>query len=303
MKDIWTISFEDFRSFLRLERSLSENTVASYLSDLKKLKRFVETDKSISSKITPEELSSENLKAFLGVLLDNGTKKRSQARVLSSIKAYYKYLVLEGKIKDNPCDLLDAPKIKPYYPTVLTLEEVLSILSSIDLSREEGHRNRAIIEMLYSCGLRVSELTNMRVSDLFLDDGFVKVVGKGNKQRLVPMGEPAIDAVVNYLDKERRRFSLNSSSDYLFLNRRGGKLSREMVFLLVKKYGERAGIEKDISPHTFRHSFATALVENGADLRVVQQMLGHESILTTEIYTHIDSKKWQSSILEHHPKR
>lgn len=281
----------DFKSYLRLERSLSSNTISSYLSDLKKLSTFLEKDL--------EEASGEDLVSFLESQQETGITKRTQSRVISSLKSFYRFLELEGRIKENPCDHLDSPKIKPYLPVVLSVSEIDKIISSVDLSEPQGQRNKAILETLYGCGLRVSELVNLHISDLFLKDSFIRVIGKGNKQRLVPIGEMAADAIKLYLSQSHRKYT---EEDILFLNRRGKKMTREMVFIIVKKQAEKAGIEKEISPHTFRHSFASHLVENGADLRVVQQMLGHESILTTEIYTHIDTKKWEKEIIEHHPR-
>lgn len=281
---------------------MSDNTVASYLSDLNKFHSYIlsKNKNEEDSVMEPECVGIEELGGFLGLLQEKGISKRSQSRVISSLKSFYKYLEMENRLTDNPCDLLDSPKIKQYIPVVLSVNEIDRIISSVDLSEEEGHRNKAILETLYSCGLRVSELINLRISDLFLKDSFVRVTGKGNKQRLVPIGEPAVDAINLYLGQSRRLFT---KEDVLFLNRRGKKMTREMVFIIVKKYTEKAGVNKDVSPHTFRHSFATHLVENGADLRVVQEMLGHQSILTTEIYTHIDSNKWQNTILDHHPRK
>jgi integrase/recombinase XerD len=283
-----------------LERSLSNNTVSSYLSDLNKFYEYLLSHSKENSVLDPETVGIQELGSFIEFQQESGISKRTQSRIISSLKSFYKYLELENRLTDNPCDLLDSPKIKQYLPVVLSVNEVDRIISSVDLSENEGHRNKAILETLYSCGLRVSELVNLRISDLFFKDSFIKVTGKGNKQRLVPVGELAIDAINLYLSQSRRLFK---EEDILFLNRRGGKMSREMIFIIVKKYSEKAGINKDISPHTFRHSFATHLVENGADLRVVQEMLGHESILTTEIYTHIDSNKWKKTILDHHPIR
>lgn len=281
----------DYRSYLRLERSLSPNSVASYVSDLKKLSLFL--GKGM------EEASSSDLISFLEEQQSLGITKRTQSRIISSLKSFYKFLEMEGRITENPCDRLDSPKIKPYLPVVLSVDEVDRIISSVDLSQPQGQRNKAILEVLYGCGLRVSELVNLNISDLFLKESFIRVIGKGNKQRLIPIGELAADAVKQYLGQSRRKYT---EDDVLFLNRRGKKMTREMVFLIVKKQAELAGVEKEISPHTFRHSFASHLVENGADLRVVQQMLGHESILTTEIYTHIDTQKWEREIIEHHPR-
>ncbi|MEG0519072.1 MAG: site-specific tyrosine recombinase [Bacteroidales bacterium] len=324
--DEWKDALSDFSSYLRLERSLSAHTISSYLSDLGK---FIEYLRSYNAHLenlpTPLQLTPDHVEEFLKYGYDCGISKRSQARRISSIKAFYKYREIQGdygiagqRDHANPCARIDTPKVPRHLPAVLSVEEVEAILISVDLSQPEGKRNRAILEMLYSCGLRVSELVNLRLSDLFFKDSFIRVIGKGDKQRLVPIGEPAIQAVENYIpqrwdilqtaQKSRGRHTAKTSfaaeSDHtVFLNRRGGKLSREMVFLIVKQLAAAAGITKEISPHTFRHSFATHLIENGADLRVVQQMLGHESILTTEIYTHVSSQKWMKDILEHHPLR
>ncbi len=296
----WPGILSDYRSWLRIERSLSPNTVTSYLSDIAKLREMY-------PERGPENLSGDDLSAFLSSEVEHGISKRSQSRMVSSLKSFYGFLEIEGRLSGqdgrNPAETIDSPKISRHIPTVLSVEEVKRILESVDLSTPEGHRNRAILEVLYSCGLRVSEVVSLRISDLFLEDSFIRVIGKGDKQRLVPIGEPAAQAVQLYLSQTRRAFASKKDEDILFLNRRGGKLSRQMVFLIIKRQCEAAGITKEISPHTFRHSFATHLVENGADLRAVQQMLGHESILTTEIYTHIDSRKWQRTILDHHPRR
>lgn len=296
---IFSTTVSDFKSYLKLERSLSDNTIAGYISDCKKLFNYLET-KDVSA---PEDANVEELSQFLESLPSQGLSKRSQARVISSIKALYKFLDSEGRLKDNPCDKIDTPKINPHLPTVLSVEEVVTILNSVDLSKSEGQRNRTIIEVLYSCGLRVSELVNLRISDLFLAEQFIRVTGKGSKQRIVPIGEPAIKCIGLYMEQRRLINVKKGAEDILFLNRRGGRLTRNMIFILVKRQAVIAGITKEISPHTFRHSFASHLVENGADLRVVQEMLGHESILTTEIYTHIDTKKWHETILKFHPAR
>ena len=286
----WDHVVSDFRSYLRLERSMSENTINSYISDIRKLNDFVPFS---------ETLSSEDISEFIESQQNCGISKRSQARMVSAFRTFYKFLELEGYIKTNPTDRIGTPKLSKYIPVVLSLDEVESIISAVDLSDPLGHRNKAILETLYSCGLRVSELVELKVSDLFFDESFIRVTGKGDKQRLVPVGEPAKEAILHYLKQTSRLFA---KEDTLFLNRRGKKLSRVMVFNIVKNHAAKAGITKTISPHTFRHSFASHMVENGADLRAVQQMLGHESILTTEIYTHIDAKKWEREILEHHPR-
>lgn len=291
----WTDILSDYRSYLRIERSLSPNTVTSYLSDIAKL-RDMYPDRS------PQELDGDDLSAFLSSEAGHGISKRSQSRTVSSLKSFYGFLEIDGRLRRNPAETIGSPKISRHIPAVLSIEEVDRIISSVDLSAPEGHRNRAILEVLYSCGLRVSELVSLRISDLFFEDSFIRVTGKGDKQRLVPIGEPAVRAVQFYLSQTRRSLASKKAEDILFLNRRGGQMSRQMVFLIIKRQCSAAGITKDISPHTFRHSFATHLIENGADLRAVQQMLGHESILTTEIYTHLDSRKWQNTILDHHPR-
>jgi len=291
----------DFCSYLRLERSLSSNTISAYSSDIEKFIDFLEREDGGANSgleyVTPEIISK-----YLSHNLELGLSKRSQAREISSLKAFYKYLEMESLVTKNPTELTDAPKMKPYLPVVLSVTEVEDIINSVDLSVEEGHRNKAIFEVLYSCGLRVTELVTLKISNLFMAESFIRVMGKGSKQRLVPIGEPAIDALNIYFEKRKQIKIKKGCEDIVFLNRRGGKLSREMIFILVRKYAAVAGITKEISPHTFRHSFATHLVENGADLRVVQEMLGHESILTTEIYTHVNSEKWREGILKAHPR-
>ena len=288
----------EYRSYLKLERALSVNTVAGYCSDVEEYLCFLENNGKEALAADVDDITS-----FLEMKASAGITKRSQARVLSSLKSMYRYLDAEDLVENNPCDKVLAPKINPYLPEVLSVDEVLAIIDSVDLSRPFGHRDKCILEVLYSCGLRVSELVNLRLSDIFIDEQFIRVMGKGSKQRLVPLGEPAARAITLYREMRDIGRISRGAEDILFLNGSGGRLSRVSVFNLVKSQAEAAGIEKKISPHTFRHSFATHLVENGADLRAVQQMLGHESILTTEIYTHIDSAKWQNTILKYHPVR
>lgn len=353
----WKDFLQDFSTYLRLERSLSENTVAGYVSDLLKFRD------TLGGKL-PMEVKQADVEKFLKEQVDEGLEKRSQARKLSAIKAFYKFVDISqgpqtnapqslddanssvAKNYINPTVAIETPKITRHLPDILSQEEVETLIASIDLSSPEGPRNKAIIEMMYSCGLRVSELVNLKLSDLFFKEGYVRIVGKGNKQRLVPVGEYAISAVEEYLphrwstlsaakENRGRREQIKKkvipddqlpqghvqanrmtsrkpreiaqfareSDNTLFLNRRGGCLSRVMIFNIIKNQVAAAGINKTVSPHTLRHSFATHLVENGADLRVVQQMLGHESILTTEIYTHITAHQWMKDILEHHPQR
>ena len=275
-----------------MERAMSQNTVASYCSDVESFLKFCDKP--------PDRLDTEDVECYLCSRM--WLSERSQARVLSSLRSFCTWLVLEGLLKDNPCDKVDNPKLGRYLPEVLSLEEVESILDSVDVSTWMGRRDKAMLEILYGCGLRISEAMGLRISCIFLDEGFVRIIGKGNKERLVPMGEMAVDAVRSYM--EARIVPDDAScSDYLFLNRYGRPLSRVSAFNMVKRQALLAGIRKDISPHTFRHSFATHLIENGADLRVVQEMLGHESIATTEIYTHVDSSTWHANIMEHHPRR
>jgi integrase/recombinase XerD len=295
-------TISDFASYLRLELALSQNTISSYCSDIEKFYAYLEGGKDLPGREI-EEVTPEDLAGFVSSQVDINLSKRSQARVISSLNSFFRFLEMEGKTRSNPAEKLDPPKIRPYLPVVLSVQEVEEIIFSVDLSLQEGHRNRAILEVLYSCGLRVSELVNLKISDLFFSEGFIRVIGKGDKQRLVPVGEPAVKAIMLYLDMRKLIGVKRGCEDILFLNRRGGKLSREMVFIMVRKQSEAAGIRKEVSPHTFRHSFATHLVENGADLRVVQQMLGHESILTTEIYTHVNSEKWREGILKCHPRK
>ncbi len=283
---------QDYSSYLKIERAMSPNTVASYSSDLRKF--FSSVD------IPPSEVSTKDIRGYLAS--QAGLSKRSQARMLSSLCSFFDWQVLEGDRKENPCDPVDPPKKGRYLPAVLSVDEVGSIMDSVDLSDWMGKRDRAILEILYGCGLRVSEAVGLRISHVYLDESFVRVVGKGNKERIVPMGEVAVWAVRNYLAARPEPYG-PEFGDTLFLNRFGKSLSRVSMFTIVKRQAMLAGIRKEISPHTFRHSFATHLIENGADLRVVQEMLGHESITTTEIYTHIDSSTWQQSVLSHHPRR
>ncbi len=295
---------KEYSSYLKIERAMSPNTVASYTSDLREFFSAVQQDPAdVRTKDVIEYFESRTAQSGEGSEAGKQClSKRSQARQLSAIRSFFDWLVTEGDRKDNPCDGIDSPKLGRYLPEVLSVEEVTAIMESVSLSSANGLRDRAILEVLYGCGLRVSEVVSLAVSHVYLDKGFVRVVGKGDKERLVPIGEVAADAVRKYMEVRPAAYSA-TYDDILFLNRFGKGLSRVSVFNLVKKQAMAAGIRKEISPHTFRHSFATHLIENGADLRVVQEMLGHESILTTEIYTHIDSSTWQRSILEHHPRR
>jgi len=286
---------EDFRNYLRIERGMSPNTVASYVRDVEGLLKAYEG-------YLPADIGTAEVERYLSDRIQKGLSKRSQARLLSSLRSFFNWCIEEGDLKDNPCDRIDAPKLGKYLPAVLSVEEVDAIMESVDLKAPTGLRDRAILEVLYGCGLRVSECTGLLQSHVHLDEGYVDVVGKGNKQRIIPLGEMAAEAIRNYLPA-RPEPSARAYEDVLFLNRFGRPLSRVSVFNLVKERAMAAGIHKEISPHTFRHSFATHLIEGGADLRIVQEMLGHESILTTEIYTHIDSSTWQAAVLAHHPRR
>ncbi|MCF0176271.1 MAG: tyrosine recombinase XerD [Bacteroidales bacterium] len=284
-------ALENFTYYLKVERSMSPNTVAAYSSDLASFLQWFGAD--------PATADSDSVAGFLASVKVSG---RSQARMQSSLRSFFSWMVMEGEMDINPCDALDSPKLGRYLPSVLSVEEVEAIIDSVDVSCFSGVRDRAILEILYGCGLRVSEASSIRISDIWFGDSFVRIVGKGNKERIVPLGEEAADAVRAYLQIRPQPASAEFD-DTLFLNRRGGRLSRISIFKMVRKQALAAGVTKDISPHTFRHSFATHMIENGADLRIVQEMLGHESILTTEIYTHIDTSTWQRSVLEHHPEK
>lgn len=294
----WKQSFRDFETFLRLEKSLSENSVKAYLNDVRKLETFF-SEKEIE--ISPSAITYPDLKDFLAWYGADNTNTRTQSRVLSGIRAFFKFLLIEGEIAENPSSLIESPRIGLKLPNVLSTEEIDNILGMIDLSKPVGHRNKAIIETLYSCGLRVSEVVNLRLTDIHYDEGFVKVTGKGDKQRLVPIGNIALKAIDIYKN-DRHSLPVIYDQNILFLNRRGRKLTRAMIFHIIKELAAKAGITKTISPHTFRHSFATHMVQAGADLRAVQEMLGHESIMTTEIYTHIDRSFLRDTLIMFHPR-
>ena len=296
----WSAAIDDYISFLRAEKSLSENSVSAYRTDMEKLRVYAD-----SIGVEPESITHDHLQNFLAYLHDLGLNKRSQSRILSGVRGFYKYLLIEEVIDSDPTELIESPKIGRKLPEFLTIAEIDAMQAAIDLSKSDGHRNKAIIETLYSCGLRVSELVNLKLTELFFDDGYIRVIGKGNKERLVPIGHKAIRDINQYL---QQRNDVNSRIDeedknIVFLNRWGRQLTREMVFTIIKKYAKLAGITKNISPHTLRHSFATHLVEGGADLRAVQEMLGHESIQTTEIYTHLDREYLRETILKFHPRK
>ncbi len=282
---------------MKLQRNYSGNTLEAYILDINKLLKFLK-----DNGISPEAAKLSDIQCFAASLHDIGISPRSQCRILSGVRAFYKYLYLDGYIKDDPTELLESPKLGDHLPEVLTTEEVDRLEQAIDLSKWEGQRNKAIIEVLFSCGLRVSELVNLKMSALYLDEQFVRIMGKGNKERLVPISENAIKQL-KYWFIDRSHMSIKpGEEDYVFLNRRGAHLTRTMILIMIKRLGAEAGIQKTISPHTLRHSFATALLEGGADLRAIQSMLGHESIGTTEIYTHIDTHTLREEILNHHPR-
>lgn len=291
----WKEALLDYKTYLKLEKSLSENTLEAYLRDIKKLERFTSS--------LPLEIETSEVEEFLYQFAKDNYAPRSQARLISSLKSFFGYLQLEDWRKDNPAELLETPKLGMKLPDTLSEEEIDKLIAAIDLSLPEGERNRAILETLYGCGLRVSELTELKLSDLFFEDNFIRVIGKGNKQRLIPISNYTIKFLKIYLEEIRIHMPIQKGfEDYVFLNRRGKKLTRVMIFTIIKKLAEIAGIRKKISPHTFRHSFATHLLKNGADLRSIQMMLGHESITTTEIYTHLDDNSMRDAVLKFHPR-
>lgn len=286
-----------YRQYLRLEKSLSDNTVMAYTNDLDKLLYYLEEEK-----INILDVSLEDLEHFSAGLRDIGISQRSQARILSGIRTFFHFLLIEDYIRQDPSELLESPQIGKHLPDILSVEEIDNLISAIDRSTREGQRNCAILETLYSCGLRVSELCNLKISDLYLNDGFIKVEGKGSKQRLVPISPRAIEEIKNYFITRNEGLIKPGYEDFLFISKFGKNISRIMVFHIIKELADKIGLKKSISPHTFRHSFATHLLEGGANLRAIQSMLGHESIGTTEIYTHIDRRKLRDEIINHHPR-
>ena len=294
----WKQSVSNFSIYLRLEKSLSENSIEAYLNDVLKLERFFNEK---GRDITPSLVTYPDLKEFVVWFGSDNKNARTQARLLSGIRAFFRFLLIDGEINENPASLIESPKTGLKLPEVLTVDEIDRIIGAIDLSKAEGHRNKAIIETLYGCGLRVSELVNMRLTDIHYGEGYINVTGKGNKQRLVPISNKALKEIDIY-KQDRYRLPVIHDQNILFLNRRGRRLTRAMIFTVIKNLGARAGIRKNISPHTFRHSFATHMIEAGADLRAVQEMLGHESILTTEIYTHIDRSFLRDTLIMFHPR-
>lgn len=296
----WKSSIRGFKAYLKLERGLSDNSLDSYIRDVRKLVEFLEIEERQKS---PLQIQSSDIEEFLGYIHEIGLGARTQARMLSGIKAFYKYLLVEDLLDDDPTGLIEGPKLSRKIPDVLSLEEINALLAAIDLSGPLGHRNRAMLETLYACGLRVSELITLKISDFYPEEEYIKVTGKGNKERIVPMGEEAIQQNLYYMNHYRNELDIKPGcEDYLYLNRRGKNLTRVMIFTIVKNLVEYIGLKKNVSPHTFRHSFATHLVEGGANLRAVQDMLGHESITTTEIYTHIDRKYLRETIMKYHPR-
>ena len=296
---MWEPYKKGFKAWLQLEKSLAENSVEAYLRDIDKLTDFLQVSNKM---VTPQELELKDLETFVQWVAELGMTVASQSRIISGLRSFYTYCYMEQIVTTNPTALLETPKQKRSLPDTLSFNEIESIIAQIDLSKPEGGRNKAMLETLYSCGLRVTELINLRLSCLYFDDGFIRVIGKGDKERLIPIGSDAIKYVNIYRSNLRVHINIKpGQEDFLFLNRRGSKLSRVMIFLVLKELALKAGIEKSISPHTFRHSFATHLVEGGADLRAVQEMLGHESITTTEIYTHLDREFLRNTLHQFHP--
>ena len=295
----WEKSIKDFKSYLQIERSLSSNSIDAYIRDVNKLADY---SKQINQKIA--SIDTNHIRLFLKEIESIGVSARTQSRIISGIKAFYKFLIIEDYIKKNPVELIESPKIGSKIPETLSLFEINKLINSIDLSSKHGERNRTIIETIYSCGLRVSELVNLKISNIDFKEGYLKVIGKGNKERLIPIGGTALKYLKIYLEEIRIHQNIfKGNEDILFLNNRGKKLSRVMIFIILKKLAENSDIRKNISPHTLRHSFATHLIEGGANLRAVQEMLGHESITTTEIYTHLNKEYLRSNIIDFHPRK
>lgn len=292
----WTNAINDFIDYLKIERGFSVNSISSYKEDITKFRKFINNSKN------PLEINADDIKGFLNNI-SKELNSTSQSRIISGLRSFFEFLIFEKYIKDNPLNLIESPKTSRKLPDVLSLEEIDVLISKIDLYKEQGERNLAIIELLYGCGIRVSELVDLKISDLFFEENFIKVTGKGNKQRLIPIGNLTKQKINNYLNNSRNKVKvINTFNDHVFLNRRGKNLTRAMIFTIIKKLAEKANFSKSISPHTFRHSFATHLLENGADLRTIQQLLGHESITTTEIYMHLDNKYLSEALNKFHPR-
>lgn len=297
---MWQNYIKGFNIYLRLEKGLSNNSIEAYVRDINKFVQYLDTTKL---EISPDKVTLQNLQDFIRWINELGLSAKTQTRIISGLKAFYKYLVLEEQINHNPTELLESPKLGRKLPDTLSIQDINQLIEAIDLSKPEGTRNKAMLETLYGCGLRVSELVGLQISNLYFKEGFIKITGKGDKERLVPIGSTAIKNINLYTENIRIHIDINNEfSDILFLNRRGKKLTRVMIFIIIKDLAKKIGLKKSISPHTFRHSFATHLVEGGADLRAVQEMLGHESITTTEIYTHLDREYLRSAILQFHPR-
>ena len=298
---MWDYEVNEFKNYLKLERSLSDNSIDAYLLDIRKLTSFISENYGTSLSI--ENINVSIIESFIKYLFKSESSTYSQARIVSGLKSFFNYLLLEEKIDINPMELIDAPKLVRKLPETLSIQEIEIIINAVDLDSKEGMRNKAILETLYSCGLRVSELVNLKVQNLFLDIGFIKVLGKGMKERLVPIGTKAAECISIYMKEYRTNLNISEGFEgYLFVNRRGKNLTRNMIFIIVKDLVKKAGLNKNISPHTFRHSFATHLIEGGADLRAVQEMLGHESITTTEIYTHLNKNYLKEVVNKFHPR-
>lgn len=294
----WNSLHKQFVAYLRIEKGLSENTSLAYQQDLQKLMDFC-----LARQLAIESVTYEHLKELVSIFYDLGLSARSQARIISGIKQFFGFLLAEQVITNDPSELLEQPKLGRKLPEVLDIEEIDALISAVDVSKAEGHRNRAILETLYSCGIRVSELVNLKLSDLFFEEGFIRVIGKGNKERLVPVSEKVEKELSFYLNHQRKQMNiLKGDENIVFLNRRGQRLTRVMIFTIIRQLAQAIGLKKSISPHTFRHSFATHLLEGGANLRAIQEMLGHESITTTEIYTHMDQRFLRDAILTYHPR-
>jgi integrase/recombinase XerD len=298
MSKVWERKIKEYIGYLKIEKGLALNSILAYQSDIDKLRDF-----AVTLNIQPEQIKLTHLKQFLVELYDLGLSARSQARIVSGIKQFYQFLILEDNLTEDPSELLELPRIGTKLPVFLTIEEIDQLQAAIDLSKPEGHRNKAIIETLYSCGLRVSELIHLKFSQIYFKQGFIRVIGKGNKERLVPVSTSVEREMSFYVDGARKSTPIvKGSEDFVFLNRRGQPLTRVMIFTIIKQLSESIGLKKNISPHTFRHSFATHLIEGGANLRAVQEMLGHESITTTEIYTHLDKSFIREAIISYHPR-
>jgi len=296
----WQNALQDYRHYLKLERGLSGNSIENYSLDVLKLIKYLNVNEI---QISPEKISDKSIQEFI-YSISKDLNARSQSRIISGLRSFFSFLVFEDYRKDNPLDLMESPKIGRKLPDTISISEVDKIINAVDLSKKEGERNRAIIETLYGCGLRVSELIDLKISDLFFKEGFIKVTGKGDKQRFVPISEYTVKFINIYKDQVRNHQDIKpEATDTLFLNRRGNTLTRAMIFTIVRRLTEAAGIKKKVSPHTFRHSFATHLLENGADLRAIQQMLGHESITTTEVYVHVDRSHLRQVMENYHPRK